>query len=170
MMDGDTTQQATRSRRVTLSRLPGFSPARLRALRTEHELSVRDLADLAACSAEAVRKWEAGTAAPDPRRARLLGDALNAPVRDLTDLADTDIGLPELRALHGLTARDLSTQTGIDRTTISNIELGHRTPSDAQIKALGTVLELPDVQVTELWHQTRARRLNEVRGRAHGTN
>lgn len=169
-MDSDTTQQAARSRRVTLSRLPGFAPARLRALRTDRGLSVRDLADLIGCSVGSVRKWEAGQTAPDPRRARQLADAVDVPVRHLTELAETEIGLAELRALNGLTARDLSDRTGIDTATISYIETGHRQPNEAQAQVIATVLNIPIEQITELWHQTRARRLNEVRGRAHGTN
>lgn len=153
-------------RRVTLARLPGFSPQRLRAAREKRGLTVADLADLTDATSSAVHKWEAGEVAPDPRRAKKVADVLGVPLQALTDLADDEVGLAERRALQGLTARELSRESGIDRSTLSHIEIGHRRPSEDQIAAIAAVLELGPDEVRSFWERTRARRMADVRRRA----
>ncbi|WP_337825287.1 helix-turn-helix domain-containing protein [Amycolatopsis sp. A1MSW2902] len=151
---------------MTLARLPGFSPSRLRAARERRGLSILDLADLIGMTRSSVHKWEAGDVAPDPRRAKKAADVLGVPLQALTDLVDDEIGLAERRALNGMTARDLSRESGIDSATLSHIESGHRRPSEHQAAALAAVLGLGPAELQALWERTRARRMIELRRRA----
>lgn len=155
--------RSTEGRPVGRAHLPGFNPAKLRALRTRHRLSARDLADLAGTSVRAVQNWESGRSAPDPRHARLLADALAVAVRDLTDLRDDELGLAELRALKGLVLSEMASRIGIDHTTLGNIEIGHRQPHPEQARKLGEQLGMDADAVLALWREVRARRLARLR-------
>lgn len=165
-MGDDVTRRRPRMRRVTLARLPGFSPRRLRSERERRGLSILDLADLIGTTRSSVHKWEAGDVSPDPRHAKKAADVLGIPLRELTDLDDEQIGLAERRALQGLTARDLSRKSGIDGATLSHIESGHRRPSEHQAAAISAALQLGAGELRTLWERTRQRRMSELRQRA----
>lgn len=145
------------------ARLPGFDAPRLRELRQQRHLSARDLADLADTSLRAVQNWENGRSAPDPRHAQRVATALGVAVRELTSLRDEDIGVAELRALRGLIVGELADETGIDTTTLSHIEVGHRLPTAAQADRLGVAFNLPAEEVVELCRRVRRARLDQLR-------
>jgi transcriptional regulator with XRE-family HTH domain len=125
------------------------------------------MADLAGISEGAIYTWESGRTTPDPRHLHRLATSLGITVRDFTNLTDDDIGLAELRVFAGLPLRALARDTSISPSTLNNIEIGHREPTNAQAEVIGAALDITADRLRAVWRHVRAQRLADLHRRTH---
>ncbi|MEU7183225.1 MULTISPECIES: helix-turn-helix transcriptional regulator [Streptomyces] len=101
-----------------------FSPAALRAARLERELSQADLAKVIGVTVNTVWRWEKGKGVPSSRLFGALVECLDIPRSKLLAPLSPDADLATLRARAGLRQEDVARQLSVQRSDVSEMELG----------------------------------------------
>ncbi|MEU7230063.1 helix-turn-helix domain-containing protein [Streptomyces chrestomyceticus] len=101
-----------------------FSPARLRAARSEAKLSQGDIAKAVGTTPGTVGRWETGKGAPSPRLFSALVAVLGIPRSQLLEPLAEDADLATLRTRAGLRQEDVAERLGVQPSDISELEQG----------------------------------------------
>ena len=138
---------------------------RLRELRKERGLTLRQLNNLTGISDVNLSRYERGVNQPREQAWKKLSDYYNAPIpylkgtskevdTYLESMVDKNLRLKELRKNKGLTLKDIQEQTGIKRSTYSDYENENTEPN---IKTLIALADYFDVSIDYLVGRSDAR-------------
>ncbi len=138
-------------------RLRGFRPERLRAAREAARLTQELLAIHAGISRASIGSWEAGRAAPDPRSAVRVADALGLNVQQLTAIEDEDAEPADFRVWKGLTRPMVEQLCGVTEQSLGLVERFSTRPGPDTVQRLAQLFDVDRDAYVAAWERGHAR-------------
>jgi transcriptional regulator with XRE-family HTH domain len=127
----------------------GFLPDRLRAARTDKQMTLAEVGRAAGVSASTISQYESGRRVPELERVGRLARAVGLKPADLTEIAEDERGtLIELRKAAALKQAAVAEMSGISRSWYSWLERGEaESIKDAECAALAEVFGVTAAEV-----------------------
>lgn len=141
------------SRRV----IRGFSPDALRQARREAGFVQTETARLAKIGTETLRRWESGAASPQVDLLARVVEVLGVTIADVVLVPEDDRYPGDFRVLLGLTQPQLGAKAGLPTQTVSSVERGVVSLSDAAAQKLSAALGISEDELRAAHERARNR-------------